>query len=319
MKLLSSTKISALSQYRIETDNSNFLIFDSSNSESIIAHNSMIAPIYTREGTVLGTRAGITDISMMAEVYARESGINYSDFIYECLSLHYATPIFEFCSRKNRVVIDYTEDKLVLTGIRFIETGEYVDYDMIKAIAADYGVPVVMKTNSIINEAFKDFQQSVSDLVNDEGIVIRFESGSMCGHMVKMKSSQYVLQHRAVDSLKFAKDAIMLYLTGALDDILPVLSVDRREHVEEFIEDFAHQLLVVTSTKIEKTYEEVSHLKTQKEFAFVVVGSPYQQFLFGLRKGNQLKSMLIEWAKKQCSTQPQCASMLDFIGVTVSY
>jgi RNA ligase len=88
---------------------------------------SMIRPIPINGGYRLGTKMGITDVSRQAEVWLVDKP-NYDQFIRECLS-NGLTPIFEWVSRKQRIVIDYPEDNLILTAIRDNLTGEYLPYE----------------------------------------------------------------------------------------------------------------------------------------------------------------------------------------------
>ena len=87
---------------------------------------SMIRPIPTPEGFRLGTKAGITDVAMNAEYFVADKP-QYREFILECINQG-LTPIFEWVSRKNRIVVDYPEDNLILTAIRNTATGEYLPY-----------------------------------------------------------------------------------------------------------------------------------------------------------------------------------------------
>jgi RNA ligase len=87
---------------------------------------SCIFPLYSKQGILLGTRAGVTDVSKLADDYLETSGLKdtYFGFISYCEDID-VTPIFEFCSRANRVVIDYPEPMLVLTGLRCLDNGKY--------------------------------------------------------------------------------------------------------------------------------------------------------------------------------------------------
>lgn len=69
------------------------------------------------------TKMGLTDISAQVDEFVKTRP-NYLLFVEECISLDY-TAIFEWCSNKNRIVIEYPEDKLVLLAIRNNYTGEY--------------------------------------------------------------------------------------------------------------------------------------------------------------------------------------------------
>ena len=87
---------------------------------------SMIRPIPTPEGFRLGTKAGITDVAMNAEVFIGDKP-HYAKFINYCIENN-LTPIFEWVSRKNRIVVDYPTDNLILTAVRHNTTGKYLPY-----------------------------------------------------------------------------------------------------------------------------------------------------------------------------------------------
>ena len=84
---------------------------------------SMIRPIPTKEGFRLATKAGITEVAMNAEYFIADD-LDYADFINGCIEAN-LTPIFEWCSRKNRIVVDYPEDQLILTAVRNTFSGTY--------------------------------------------------------------------------------------------------------------------------------------------------------------------------------------------------
>ena len=82
---------------------------------------SMIRPIPTPEGFRLATKAGVTDVAMNAEVFIADKP-HYATFIRKCFQRN-TTPIFEWCSRANRIVVDYPEDQLILTAMRYVFEG----------------------------------------------------------------------------------------------------------------------------------------------------------------------------------------------------
>jgi RNA ligase len=84
---------------------------------------SMIAPFYSEGKIRWGTKLGITDITYDVEKYISNKP-EYEKFATEVVNKNY-TPIFEWCSNKNRIVVSYPEDKLILTAIRNNITGNY--------------------------------------------------------------------------------------------------------------------------------------------------------------------------------------------------
>ena len=88
---------------------------------------SFIRPFRTNDGIFrVGTKMGETDIAEMARPFFDKE--NYRQFANWCLDRH-LTPIFEFMSQKNRIVIDYGDvDSLILTTIRDNYSGNYIKY-----------------------------------------------------------------------------------------------------------------------------------------------------------------------------------------------
>lgn len=87
---------------------------------------SMITPVYTEAGIRWGTKMGITQVSLQAEVFVAENP-QYQELALWCQE-NGLTPIFEWVSRKQRIVIDYPEDDLILIAVRDNVTGEYLPY-----------------------------------------------------------------------------------------------------------------------------------------------------------------------------------------------
>jgi len=109
----------------------------------------------------------------------------YYKFSEEWMSQGF-TPIFEWCSPRNKIVLHYDTDFLVLTGIRNNRTGNYVKHSTVVESATNHSIPL---TESHIGTV-----HSLTEFMNDtqakeliEGVVIRFEDGSM----YKIKTNWY--------------------------------------------------------------------------------------------------------------------------------
>ena len=84
---------------------------------------SMIHPILIEDQVRWCTKMGITDVSLQVEQYV-SNHLRYEAFARWCEAKG-ITPIFEWCSRNQRIVIDYPEDSLILISARHKITGEY--------------------------------------------------------------------------------------------------------------------------------------------------------------------------------------------------
>ena len=284
---------------------------------------SCIFPIYTRdEGILLGTRAGVTDVSKMADEWLSTECHNvadYWDFICYCKQAG-VTPIFEFCSRKNRVVLDYPNANLILTAVRTIATGGYLSYAVLCYLAEDFNIPVVSRIEPLATQdAFVGFHQSVTDQLDDEGVVIRFESGNLTGHMIKLKSADYVMKHKAVDGLRFEKDVLYMALDGLIDDVYPLLAVDTMVRVQSHVEAFMVKFFAVQNVILNE-HDLFKNLETQKDFALAIKDNKYKSFLFSLRAGRiPLSQAVSDYCKKQCGTQTSTKELKEFLDFQNEY
>jgi RNA ligase len=102
---------------------------------------SMITPIQVTSHIRWGTKMGITDVSMNAEVFVSRN-INYQEFADYIMSFD-STPIFEWCSPKNRIVVEYPHDRLVLIAIRDNVSGDYWSYQTMSNLSERYNIELV--------------------------------------------------------------------------------------------------------------------------------------------------------------------------------
>jgi RNA ligase len=145
----------------------------------------MIYPVPTPYGYRLTTKNGIDSTSFNAEVFIANK-THYNEFIKICLEKN-CTPIFEWCSPKDKVVIEYPEENLVLTGLRNIKTGVYCKYMFLRKLAVNLKIPVVNKMCVNYHEISQYIDQ-IKTQQDTEGVVIRFDSG----HMFYIKSEAYL-------------------------------------------------------------------------------------------------------------------------------
>lgn len=185
---------------------------------------SMIFPLYLRKGTRLATKAGITDTSMIAERLIA-ADMKYWQFIDWCRTVG-VTPIFELCSRENRIVIDYPEPKLSLLAIRDLFLGEYVQD--VRPFGWRWGIPtanVLFKSKDLSTGAMI---ARVRNMVDREGIVVVFPDG----HRLKVKADLYVRLHKYVDIMRSTRLFVDAYYSEGWDDIYANAEASLRSKID---------------------------------------------------------------------------------------
>ena len=190
---------------------------------------SMIRPIYFPDGSFkLATKAGVTDIAEQAQIFVNFHK-QYQKFI-QYFKPFGMTPIFEWCSRKNRIVIDYPEDKLILTAIRDNVEGTYMKYNSMSLMAKTFSIPVVKAVDGLAVQNINLFVKQVREWEDSEGIVLRFDNG----HMIKVKADDYVLRHKSKDQISQEKNVLQTILEDSVDDLVPLLTPEDASRLKAF-------------------------------------------------------------------------------------
>lgn len=222
---------------------------------------SMITPVLVRDRLEWHTKMGFTDVARKCLHLVNR---NHIDFAHDVISAGF-TSIFEFVSRRNRIVVDYPEENLILTAIRNNITGQYLPYDEMAEIAANYGIPVVNVYGNV--KDILKFLEEARKEKEKEGYVIRFSNG----HMVKVKNEWYVQLHRTIANISITRYTMALLLNEKLDDVLAFMPKDIRENIELWSGKVLHEIrktaedlrtfLVDVEKKVEKSENP------RKEFA----------------------------------------------------
>ncbi len=271
---------------------------------------SMIRPIPTADGFHLATKAGITDVAMNAEVFIADKP-HYAQFINKCIQKG-TTPIFEWCSRKNRIVIDYPEDQLILTAMRYVFEGSYVTYEVMKNYATAWGIPVVKafawNTGGKIDEKIEEVVDHIRKWDDGEGVVIRFDDG----HMVKIKADDYVLRHKSKDNISQEKNVLQTILDDSVDDLVPLLTPEDADRIQRFQKAFWASVEDVSYEMAQKFLSGNTVYPDKKDFAveFVQkkVDPTHAPLMYGMKGGKGSRGILVEMIEKSLSSQSKIDS-----------
>ena len=201
---------------------------------------SMIHPMMVDNKIMWCSKMGPTDVAQQAAKFV-ETHPEYIEFVEAAMGGGY-TPIFEWCSRQQRIVVDYPEDALILTAVRDMRTGHYISMPSMKAKAEHYGIPVVKTWNGTFN-GINAFMEAVGGEEQCEGYIIRFENG----HMVKLKNAWYLNLHRAKSELDNERNVWRLVLNQQHDDLIAQLDDEARKALETFAEKVSGYVKLLSS------------------------------------------------------------------------
>lgn len=260
---------------------------------------SMIAPFTTGNRIIWGTRAGETDFSEQVNQFLKTAGGAYHKFAEDCINNN-ATPIFEWVSPKNRIVLSYERDNLILTGVRDNVSGQYSTYETLRDVSDVYNIPYVQTLSYESVEAIYKADQT-------EGVVCRLPDG----HMFKIKAEWYVHLHRLRDDMTYEKGVISMILDGKADDVMPFLMDHDKKRLETFQDNF--------TSGVSEVLDELVSIRSQyhdrKQFALEVVPKlpkPWATVIFSNWNNPTRENMynsLTEMIKKNLSTQTRVDSV----------
>lgn len=238
---------------------------------------SMIHACLVEGEVVFMTRMGRTDVARKAERHLDRHVET------ECRGMLDAglTPIFEFTAPDNRIVIRYDESKLSMLAVRDNLTGEYLDRRDYDDACSFMGIDIVTHHLSDWNsgQAFLDYARSVT---GREGFVVRFDNGLW----VKAKGEDYVLKHKAKESVLQEKNVLALILSGGLDDVLPLLDADDRAAIERYRDEVLNGI-GERAQVIDRIVADGAHLD-QKTFALnhmAIIDERLRPLAFQVRAG----------------------------------
>lgn len=265
---------------------------------------SMISPYFNNGVWEYHTKMGATDVASLADDFVADNP-HYNVFAEWCRDKG-VTPIFEFCSRKQKIVLDYPEDALILLAIRNNRDGSFVHYSEMCEIGERFGVPVVAAIEGSVTDPH-EFIAHVRGLINQEGYVIRFDNG----HMVKIKAEEYLMLHNMIDKLQREKDVLALVMSGTLDDEKAFMSDEARKKVDAFAEAVERGIMQ-TAVRL-KEYANRAVEATggdKKRIAMEYVNIPSvdkgdRKLLFHIVAGRNAFEVVFDYVKANISTGPR--------------
>jgi hypothetical protein len=183
--------------------------------------------------------------------------------------------MFELCTKLNKVVTEYDDDRLVLIGVRIVQVpytersihyfSDWFDIPDCCTISCPEDIPVVME----------GFANETGD---HEGFVI-------CDahfNRVKVKSAEwsekfYERYQKTGAIVASRANLVECILQGDHPEFLSV-----HPEFKEVVDDYIDQLDAF-SKYIEEEYENLKCIEDQKEFALAIEGHPFKSFLFAKR------------------------------------
>lgn len=189
------------------------------------------------------------------------------------------TPLFEYVSWDNRIVLKYESAHLRFIGVR-CNNGDYYPAasEELKTWPAPNGITVVKSENATLDELIE--RAKVEE--NKEGWVVLFEDGQL----VKIKTDWYFKLHGLRTENVFREDYVIEnYLKEKLDDIIsqldPSTDKDAFEFVDRVIKSVDKYMLSIDELTFKLKEKYLTEFNSNwSEFATLCHKEPY----FGLSR-----------------------------------
>lgn len=264
---------------------------------------SMIRPIWMHDKVRLATKMGVTDIAIEAEkLLDRLQLIWLEDMMIDGL-----TPIFEYVAPTNKIVVEYTEAKLILTGVRENVTGEYRSL-------RQWDAPFeLVRTDSNVHD-FDAYLAFKCGETNREGDIIRFADG----HMIKIKNDWYVQIHKTKDIVRVDRNIIELVLKETIDDTRAKLDPSDLVRVDEVEANF-WKAFENTAGRLEglellaRTIYGADKKRIALEMAPNLINKQDAGFIFKLIDGHPVRDLLLNHCKKNIGSTPKYDELMEWM------
>lgn len=228
----------------------------------------------TIDNLFMGTRMGSTDVAAPVDAFVAANR-NYFEFMRHCDNFN-LTPIFEWCSRVQRIVIDHPEDRLVLLAIREMITGNYRTPGQQQLLADSFGIENV-KTVDLDSFIGADIATAVNGLPMaeyGEGVVVRFYNG-LWG---KAKTEEYCRLHHAKERITEERHVMADILDGVIDDVLAEQQEDDRVRITKYQAKFWEGLAAYVATLMATINDRHEQFPNRKDYALSAVNKRDSKF-----------------------------------------
>jgi RNA ligase len=273
---------------------------------------SMIRPILIDGHLRLATKMGVTEVAMQAETWLAahiNTGflVSKGEWLRTCVRAG-VTPIFEWVSPFNQIVLAYEEPDLVYLGSRDNVTGEYF---------FDESAPFnfVPRYGSVEGN-LGDYIARQREAEGREGDIIAFADG----HRLKVKNDWYVRIHKTIDRITFDRNIVDLIINEEVDDVIPMLPTAQVERIRNFETRFwaafktKEDMLLADRDICSQLYED-DRKRVALEYIPTLSDKADAAFIFRLLDGHNVRDLLLDHVRKNTVTNVRWDACALWLGM----
>ena len=252
---------------RADTDESRL---DLSRPHSLLVKHdgSLVAPVMRHHGGVdFATKSGFTSVAALMKERFLVKNQHYEPWCKDWLERGY-TPLFEWCSLRNKIVLEYQEDSLILLGIRHTESGRYLAHVKVAESATNGRIAVTTPlARSTLGMATSELLASIKSQVAVEGFVIAFEDSS---ELFKVKTEWYFARSnqkkKSENALSSERSVWAVVLQQTVDDV--VVGMDPL--LKAAVLSFSSDLFDAVNALHTRVKHEAKQHKTKRELVMAL-------------------------------------------------
>jgi RNA ligase len=292
-----------------EREETQFMNIDMSRDHTIMEKmdGSMIRPIYSEGKFHVATKMGLSDVAIQCQEHVTEAQLNWMEIMMK----QNVTPLFEFISPENRIVIDYSKTELVLLAMRENISGKYLD---IEGMRGNAFFPVVPTYGSVEGN-LEEYITRQREAEDREGDIVRFANG----HMFKAKNDWYVRIHKTLDRVRFDRNIVDLIVHENMDDVVPMMP----EHEMKRIRNFEKKFWVAFEQKQNRLYGmglaareyDGDRKRIALEFIPHLPNRTDAQFVFRMVDGNEPRDLLLDYIRKNITSNVKWDDCAEWLGI----
>jgi RNA ligase len=268
---------------------------------------SMVRPILVDGYLRLATKMGVTEVAMQAEAWLANQDVYLKEWMWRQIQ-DGITPIFEWVSPFNQIVLAYEEADLVYLGSRNNINGKYFD----QGFAPFTHCPRYGSVEGNLG----DYIARQREAEGREGDIIRFADG----HMVKVKNDWYVRIHKTLDRVRFDRNIVDLIINEDVDDVIPMLPAAQVDLIRDFETRF-WAAFKETEERLTLLFLEAStvYCSDRKRIALEMVPSfPNKtdaSFIFRMLDGHNCRDLLLDHIRKNISSNTKWDACAEWLGM----
>lgn len=268
---------------------------------------SMIRPILVDGYLRLATKMGVTNVAMQAEAWLAGQDPSLKEWLRVCV-INNITPIFEWVSPFNQIVLAYEEADLVYLGSRCNLTGKYF---------MEVGNPFTcVPRYGSVEGNIADYVARQREAEGREGDIIAFDNG----HRLKVKNDWYVRIHKTVERIVFDRNIVNLIINEEVDDVVPMLPQVQADRVREFETRF-WEAFRRKESELDILYRIAAHdyendrKRIALEFVPTLKNKVDASFIFRMLDGHNLRELLLQHIEKNISSNTKWDACAEWMGM----